>query len=224
METPPHPMRLGNDEKDYYRLGAAGVVAGPRAPGMAGPGGTGRPGGVRRRRGRGHGTRRDRGPRRATAWRRSSEPRPRGRRARRYQHRLHRGRDDLLDPGRRLGRRRAGHDPGPAGGALRPDARGGDALAGDHVRHAGRAVPRLRADHRLHRRGPHAVPVRPDADRHQLGGLDRGDDQGPAAGRRARRRSACSWSCSSASGTRPSARPRRPPRPTATTTSPAWPP
>ena len=39
MEAPPHPMRLGNDEKDYYRLGAAGVVAGPRAPGMAGPGG-----------------------------------------------------------------------------------------------------------------------------------------------------------------------------------------
>jgi hypothetical protein len=32
-------MRLGDDEKDYYRLGAAGVVAGPRAPGMSGPGG-----------------------------------------------------------------------------------------------------------------------------------------------------------------------------------------
>jgi hypothetical protein len=39
MEAPPHAMRLGDDEKDYYRLGAAGVVAGPRAPGMAGPGG-----------------------------------------------------------------------------------------------------------------------------------------------------------------------------------------
>jgi hypothetical protein len=39
MEAPPHAMRLGNDEKDYYRLGAAGVVAGPRAPGMGGPGG-----------------------------------------------------------------------------------------------------------------------------------------------------------------------------------------
>jgi NADH-quinone oxidoreductase subunit I len=39
MEAPPHPMRLGNDEKDYYRLGAAGVVATARAPGMAGPGG-----------------------------------------------------------------------------------------------------------------------------------------------------------------------------------------
>jgi hypothetical protein len=32
-------MRLGDDEKDYYRLGAAGVVTGPRAPGMDGPGG-----------------------------------------------------------------------------------------------------------------------------------------------------------------------------------------
>jgi hypothetical protein len=39
MESPPHPMRLGNDEKDYYRLGAAGVMAAPRAPGMGGPGG-----------------------------------------------------------------------------------------------------------------------------------------------------------------------------------------
>jgi hypothetical protein len=36
-------MRLGDDEKDYYRLGAAGVVAGPRAPGMAGPGGSSGP-------------------------------------------------------------------------------------------------------------------------------------------------------------------------------------
>jgi hypothetical protein len=32
-------MRLGNDEKDYYRLGGAGVVATDRAPGMYGPGG-----------------------------------------------------------------------------------------------------------------------------------------------------------------------------------------
>ena len=39
MEPPPHPMRLGDDEKDYYRLGAAGLTVGPRAPGMAGPGG-----------------------------------------------------------------------------------------------------------------------------------------------------------------------------------------
>jgi hypothetical protein len=39
MEAPPHPMRLGDDEKDYYRLGAAGVEATGRAPGLAGPGG-----------------------------------------------------------------------------------------------------------------------------------------------------------------------------------------
>jgi hypothetical protein len=39
MEAPPHPMRLGKDEKDYYRLGGAGVVATGRAPGMSGPGG-----------------------------------------------------------------------------------------------------------------------------------------------------------------------------------------
>ena len=39
MEAPPHPMRLGEDEKDYYRLGAAGVMATPRAPGREGPGG-----------------------------------------------------------------------------------------------------------------------------------------------------------------------------------------
>ena len=26
MEAPPHPMRLGDDEKDYYRLGAAGIA------------------------------------------------------------------------------------------------------------------------------------------------------------------------------------------------------
>jgi hypothetical protein len=36
---PEHPMRLGDNEKDYYRLGAAGLTAGPRAPGMSGPGG-----------------------------------------------------------------------------------------------------------------------------------------------------------------------------------------
>ena len=38
MEAPPHPMRLGDDEKDYYRLGAAGLTVGPRAPGMVGTG------------------------------------------------------------------------------------------------------------------------------------------------------------------------------------------
>jgi hypothetical protein len=39
MEAPPHPMRLGDDEKDYYRLGGAGVTGTGRAPGMAGPSG-----------------------------------------------------------------------------------------------------------------------------------------------------------------------------------------
>jgi NADH-quinone oxidoreductase subunit I len=39
MESPPHPMRLGKDEKDYYRLGAAGLSNSPHAPGNSGPGG-----------------------------------------------------------------------------------------------------------------------------------------------------------------------------------------
>jgi NADH-quinone oxidoreductase subunit I len=40
MEAPPHPMRLGDTERDYYRLGAAGGAA-PRdaAPPDAAPGG-----------------------------------------------------------------------------------------------------------------------------------------------------------------------------------------
>jgi hypothetical protein len=33
METPPHPMRLGNSERDYYLLGSAGV--GSREAGVA---------------------------------------------------------------------------------------------------------------------------------------------------------------------------------------------
>jgi NADH-quinone oxidoreductase subunit I len=39
MESPPHPMRLGDDEKDYYLLGAAGIARtdAPR-PASAGPG------------------------------------------------------------------------------------------------------------------------------------------------------------------------------------------
>jgi NADH-quinone oxidoreductase subunit I len=39
MEAPPHPMRLGKDEKDYYLLGGAGIADTGRAPGMSGPGG-----------------------------------------------------------------------------------------------------------------------------------------------------------------------------------------
>jgi NADH-quinone oxidoreductase subunit I len=40
MEAPPHAMRLGDNEKDYYRLGGAGIAASGRAPGMSGPGGS----------------------------------------------------------------------------------------------------------------------------------------------------------------------------------------
>ena len=43
MEAPPHPMRLGRDEKAYYLLGGAGIATGDRAPGMSGPGGTSGP-------------------------------------------------------------------------------------------------------------------------------------------------------------------------------------
>ena len=56
----------------------------------------------------------------------------------------------------------ARHGPGPPGGALRGAARGRDALARRAVRAAGRAVPGLRPDDRLHRRGADAVPVRAD--------------------------------------------------------------
>jgi NADH-quinone oxidoreductase subunit I len=38
MEAPPHPMRLGDTERDYYRLGSAGVVANPTGPHPAEPG------------------------------------------------------------------------------------------------------------------------------------------------------------------------------------------
>jgi NADH-quinone oxidoreductase subunit I len=37
MEVPPHPMRLGETERDYYRLGSAGVTA-PRDADDAGAG------------------------------------------------------------------------------------------------------------------------------------------------------------------------------------------
>jgi NADH-quinone oxidoreductase subunit I len=32
MEAPPHPMRLGDTEEDYYRLGSAGSGPGPAKP------------------------------------------------------------------------------------------------------------------------------------------------------------------------------------------------
>src|SRR5262249_51255951 len=37
MEAPPHPMRLGDTERDYYQLGSAGVV-GPNGPQAGEPG------------------------------------------------------------------------------------------------------------------------------------------------------------------------------------------
>ena len=38
MEAPPHPMRLGDTEEDYYRLGSAGSGPGPGKPAADGPG------------------------------------------------------------------------------------------------------------------------------------------------------------------------------------------
>src|SRR5215469_9495367 len=40
IEAPPHPMRLGETERDYYELGASGVVGGSPQADSAGPGGT----------------------------------------------------------------------------------------------------------------------------------------------------------------------------------------
>ena len=47
MESPPHPMRLGDDEKDYYLLGAAGIAPtwDPMPTGEAPPTGPADPGG-----------------------------------------------------------------------------------------------------------------------------------------------------------------------------------
>ena len=56
------------------------------------------------------------------------------------------------------------------------------------------AVPGLRADHRLHRRGADAVPVRAHDRRGERGRLDAGDHPGAAARRRPGRRSRC-WCC-----------------------------
>ena len=50
-------------------------------------------------------------------------------------------------------------------GALGAVAGGRDVLAGRALLHAGRALPRRRADHRLYGRGPDAFPVRADAGR-----------------------------------------------------------
>ncbi len=179
MEQPPHDMRLGQTEKDYYLLRSAGVPgsadddADAVKPAAGNEGEAGRPPAGRRRRGRAPaspGRRRD-------AWSRAG-----------------RGRCRHLDPAgdvlaarRGVGERRARPGPAPPGGVLRADAGRGDALAGGAVRAAGRAVPGLRAGDRVHRRGADAVPVRPDDRRHPGPGLPRGDPPGPAAVGRAGR-------------------------------------
>ena len=84
----------------------------------------------------------------------------------------------VLGAGRDLGGRGPRHGAGPAGGVLRGAARRGDALPGRPLRHRGRAVPRLRADHRVHRRGADAVPVRAHDRRRERPGLPEGDDRG----------------------------------------------
>ena len=96
-----------------------------------------------------------------------------------------RGRVLAARPGDGAGR--AGHDPGPQAGALRPLPGGGDDLAGRAVRGPGRPVPVRGADHRLHRGDPDAVPVRADAGRGGRRRLAGRDDQGPAGARRAGR-------------------------------------
>ena len=64
---------------------------------------------------------------------------------------------------------RARHGAVPQGRALRGPARRGDAVAGHPVRAGRGAVPGLRADHRVHRRGADAVPVRPHDRRRHVG-------------------------------------------------------
>ena len=81
-----------------------------------------------------------------------------------------------------------------------PDAGRHDVLPGRVLHRRAGAVPRLRADHRLHRRGDDAVPVRADAGRPgQLGLGGRGAARA-AAGRRSRSGSGwpCCWSARSA--------------------------
>ena len=64
--------------------------------------------------------------------------------------------------------RRARHGAVPQGGALGAVPGADDDHPGGAVHRPGRAVPRRRADRRLHRRGDDAVPVRADADRRRL--------------------------------------------------------
>ena len=128
MEQPPHPMRLGADEGDYYR----GNYSAP-------------------------------GARRAGV------------------------QNDLLDPRPDHGGRRPRHPVRPQGRARRAAAGRRDDQPRRPVRRAGSAVPLRRADHRLHRRDPDALPLRADAGRRRRLRLGRRDDQGPARDGRRRR-------------------------------------
>ncbi|CAA9403447.1 MAG: NADH-ubiquinone oxidoreductase chain J, partial [uncultured Nocardioides sp.] len=94
---------------------------------------------------------------------------------------------DLLDPGPDHGGRSPRHPVRPQGRARRPAARRGDDQPRGALRRARGAVPVRRADHRLHRRHPHALPLRAHARRGRCVRLRRGDDQGSAHhGHRAR--------------------------------------
>ena len=73
--------------------------------------------------------------------------------------------DRVLDPGAAGPGRRGRHGVRQGRGALGALAGADHALPGLPVHGAGRRVPRLRPDHRLHRRDHDAVPVRADADR-----------------------------------------------------------
>ena len=174
MEQPPHPMRLG-DEHDYY---ANGPELLRRAPA---------------------GQHSSETPRRRSPPRpRTSAPRvrwrarqvARDRRTGGRDHGRHRRRlDRLLDPGpaRPAGRGRHGVLQGR--GALRAVAGAHHAVPWLPVHRPGRRVPRLRADHRLHRRDHDAVPVRADADRPGCRRLDlRGAQEATHHRHRARHR------------------------------------
>ena len=98
---------------------------------------------------------------------------------------------------RPAGRDRRGHD----GAVPQRGARGAvpgrrDAHPGRALRRAGRPVPGRRAGDRLHRRDPHAVPVRAHARRRRLERLAHRDAARPAGRRRSSSGSAspaCSW-------------------------------
>ncbi|CAA9349415.1 MAG: NADH-ubiquinone oxidoreductase chain J, partial [uncultured Nocardioidaceae bacterium] len=89
--------------------------------------------------------------------------------------------DRLLAPGARHGARRAGDPLRPQGGPRGVAAGGGDDRSCGALPRPGRALPLRGADHRLHRRDPHALPLRRHARRRRRLGLARGDHPRPAA-------------------------------------------